>query len=448
MKISDLKGKKAAIIGFGKEGQAALAAIEKAGVNCEVTVCDKNEKLSFDSAQDKNEKYLSQTGDSYLDNLDKFEVIIKSPGVPLLPELEAVKDKITSGTEIFLNTVNEIGSVVIGITGTKGKSTVSSLIYAVLKTAGKDVYLIGNIGNPALDYLDKAKKETIFVMELSSYQLADLKLSPKIAVVTSFFPDHLDYHGSLENYKQAKMNITRYQTEEDYVFFDATSKGAAEIASLSPGIKAACSEVDSVVRLDETQLIGQHNLRNLALVSVVAENFQIPKETTRAAIINFIPLPHRLQSLGVHAGIEWVDDAISTTPESTIAGLEALGSRVKTIILGGQDRGYDFSVLTDVIKKASIENVIIIGESGPRIKKALDKSKTSAKINQAKNMKEIVETAKRVTKKEKQKNNQSDEEHIPIVLLSTASPSYDMFKNFEEKGDEFKKVIIQESRMK
>jgi UDP-N-acetylmuramoylalanine--D-glutamate ligase len=426
MRIEDLSGKTVCLLGFGKEGQATLKALETFAPGCEVTVADKNEAITVDT-----KKHWLQVGSGWLKNLEKFDVIIKSPGIPHQPEFDAVKEKITNSTQIFLDSVRSRGSMVVGVTGTKGKSTVSSLIYAVLKEGGKDVYLVGNIGKPALGYLEHSKKNTIFVQEMSSYQLQECTTSPDIAVVTSFFPEHLDYHGSLEAYKDAKMHIARFQKPADIVFYNGKWESAKEIAEESPGKKVPYLMSGAPVTLEETKLIGEHNLENIAVAWRVGEYLGVSKEAAIAAFKKFEPLPHRLQSLGVYHGIEWIDDAISTTPESTIAALRALGDKVRTIILGGQDRGLDFmSLAKEVVKHSSVQTVILFPGTGPRIKEAMQKIGTS-KISfcDAETMEEAVRIAKEKTPKGS------------VCLLSTASPSYNMFKNFEEKGERFAECV-------
>lgn len=435
MRIQDLSHKTVCILGFGKEGRAMLAALETHAPGCEVTIADKNEALELPAG-----KHWHQVGMGWLKNLEKFDAIIKSPGIPHQPEFDAVNAKMTTSTNIFLDTVTEKGAHVIGVTGTKGKSTTSSLIYAILKTAGKDVHLCGNIGSPAIDYLDIAKKSTIFVLEMSSYQLQDCTVSPHIAVVTSFFPEHLDYHGSatlttglspLEAYLDAKKNIARFQGPDDVVLFAEGFDGTVEIAKEGEGRKIPFSAKDAPVALSETKLLGEHNLSNIAGAFKVAELIGVPQEAALETIKNFSGLPHRLQSLGTHHGIEWIDDAISTTPESAIAALDALGDRVKTIILGGQDRGLDFKKLGERVAKSSVKTVILFPDTGERIREAIGDAHADVCFQPVTSMEDAVDTAKKHT------------QEGMICLLSTASPSYNMFKNFEDKGDRFKKAIAE-----
>ncbi len=477
MNIKDLRGKNICILGFGREGQAMLKALEERAPGCEVTIADQNASVILPDGA----SHWLQVGDGWLKNLDKFDVLIKSPGIPPSEELQAYSVKLTSPTQIFFDSIAGSGATVIGVTGSKGKSTTASLIHHILRTSqpanpsttrpyrttsgralraskpNSRILLIGNIGEPAIAHIADAKPDTIFVMEMSSYQLMDLTVSPHIAVVTAFFPEHLDYHGSLDAYREAKKHIARFQAEEDKVFFAADSDGALEIAKESKGIRIPFSAADAPVAIEETMLIGTHNLSNIAAAFLVSQELGVAKDGAIAAIRSFIPLPHRLQSLGVHHGIEWVDDSISTTPESAIAALDALGDRVATIILGGQDRGYDFTPLAERLKRSSVQTVILMGESGTRIREALKIANVPAQFFDAKNMEEAVTTAKRSKKtsealglagpnagglksgkRELVREKPPGLSLAPIVLLSPASPSYGMFRNFEERGDRFR----------
>lgn len=439
MHIRDLNGKSVCILGFGKEGQAMLKALKEFAPSCKITIADKNPRIDLQATNCD-----LQTGPDYLQHLSRFDVLIKSPGIPpatLSTKVQGPSARMTTPTQIFFDTIADSGATVIGVTGSKGKSTTSSLIAHILK-AGSPLpvarcHLIGNIGEPVIAHLQEATPGTVFVFEMSSYQLMDLTVSPSIAVVTSFFPEHLDYHGSLAAYLEAKKHIARFQKAEDVVFFANASAGARQIAAEGRGKKIPFSPDDAPVHIEETKLIGNHNLSNIAAAYLVSQMLDIPKEAAIGAIKTFVPLPHRLQSLGLHDGIEWIDDSISTTPESAIAALDALGDRVKTVILGGQDRGYDFAPLAERLKQSSVQTVILTGESGGRIRKALENTKMPAKIFDIASMEEAVAIAKNA--KSRLPIADSDP---PIVLLSPASPSYGMFKNFEERGERFRMCML------
>jgi UDP-N-acetylmuramoylalanine--D-glutamate ligase len=433
MKITDLSGKNICVLGYGREGKAFVRALEAFAPGCEVTIADKNSELKIQNGELGDSRYWLQLGEGWLENLSKFDILVKSPGVPPSPLLEGFRQKLTNSTQIFLDTIADRGATVIGVTGSKGKSTTSSLIAAILKEADKDTLLVGNIGEPAIAHLKDVKAGTYVVLEMSSYQLMDLTVSPHIAVITSIFPEHLDYHGTLEAYLDAKKHIVKEQKENDMVFFNEAASGAIQIAKEGNGRKIPFSADDAPVTIEETHLIGRHNLFNIGAATLVAKELGVPEETIIKAIKAFHGLPHRLQFLGTHHGIDWVDDAISTTPESTTAGIRALNGRVKTIILGGQDRGYRFEELAHELVEQNIMHAILFPGSGPRIREALEKAdeKRLIVLHDVPDMETAVKKAKSCTPEGS------------ICLLSTASPSYGMFKNFEEKGEQFQHYVKQ-----
>jgi UDP-N-acetylmuramoyl-L-alanine---L-glutamate ligase len=429
MHIKELSGQRVAILGYGREGQATVRALQSYARGCDITLLDRNPDL-------RPGDYPARTGPDYLSHLDPFDVIVKSPGIPPCPELEAVRGKLVSSTQIFFDSIRNTGALVIGVTGSKGKSTTSSLIYEILKADDRTTYLVGNIGKPALDYLPCAVADTLFVQELSSYQLMDLTTSPRVAVVTAFFPEHLDYHGSLEAYRNAKAQITRFQAAEDVAFYNGRSPGALEIARAGEGRLIPFTAEDAPLPIGETRLRGSHNASNIAAAYKVCTYLGVGRETCLSVFRRFQGLPHRLQSLGVHHEIEWIDDAISTTPESTVAALDAVGERVCTVILGGQDRGFDFRVLGERIAASAVRHVILFPDTGPRIRAAIEgalaadgERPAAPAFHEAPDMATAVRTARERTTPGS------------VCLLSTASPSYNMFRDFEAKGSEFQRCV-------
>ncbi len=431
MDIRSLNGKTVCVLGYGREGKAMVEALEIYAPECEITIADQNHTLNIAHC-----KHWKQLGEGWLQNLEKFDVLIKSPGIPPSTLPSSPHARKTTSTQIFLDSIDP-RSTVIGVTGSKGKSTTASLIHAILKAAGKTSHLVGNIGEPAIAHIGDGGMNTFFVQEMSSFQLMDLTAAPKIAVIVSFFPEHLDYHGSLEAYLEAKRKITALQTSSDIVFYSDT-KSVRELIRGTNAKKIPVTESDAAVAVTQTKLIGAHNQSNIAIASAVARHLSLDPVIVAQAIQAFDPLPHRLQSLGIFYGIEWVDDSISTTPESTIAAIQALAPRVQTIILGGQDRGNDFHTLAKVIASSGIEHAILMGESGKRIKSAL--STTKITIHRATSMHEAITVAKK-TAELVPTPNPTPNPTPPIVLLSPASPSYDMYVNFEEKGSAFADAI-------
>jgi UDP-N-acetylmuramoylalanine-D-glutamate ligase len=387
------------VLGEGKEGKAVLDYGQAQG--WDLTVAD------------------SKQGPEYLDALDDYDFIVKSPGIPWHEPIVAAHGRVTSGTQLFFDHLHP-SNTVIGITGSKGKSTVSTLIYKVLEAAGLPVRLIGNIGEPALRHLHVQNE--ILVMELSSYQLDRLVARPHIAVFTSFFPEHLNVHGNLENYLRAKAAITRWQEEDDFFVFNEKY----------PELKALNTQAQKVMvkglSILETPLLGDHNKENLLLVERVAELFDIPEELVQEAVRGFGGLPHRLEYVGTYEGIRFYDDAISTTPESTLAALSIFGAEIQTLFLGGEDRGLNFEELAKKVAELAIPNLVLFPETGVRIRAVLPKG-YEPNILETRDMQAAVDFA--------YKNTGAG----GICLLSTASPSYGVWKNFEEKGDLFKQFV-------
>jgi len=378
--------KNVAILGYGKEGRISEKYVRKNYPLLKIGILDQK--------RDKN----------YLDKQKDFDLGVKTSGM----EKYKVTIPYTTATNIFFS---QNKNFKIGVTGSKGKSTTASLIFEIMKAAGKKVRFIGNIGSPMLEtLLGKTDPKEIFVIELSSYMLEDIEYSPNVAVLTSFFPEHMDFHQGMENYRVAKENIFKFQNPGDLaVRFPFTEKIPLEKS--------------------EIPLIGDHNLQNIKAAVKVARLLKISESAIKKAIKNFKPLPHRLEFIGEKNGIKFFDDAISTTPESTIAAIEAL-KNIGTIFLGGEDRGYGFRDLEKKLRKHKIKNIVLFPDSGKRILK----SRKGFKILETKSMKSAVEFAFENTPKGK------------ICLLSNASPSYSLWKNFEEKGDEFRKMIEELSK--
>lgn len=392
------------LLGYGKEGVAAEKYVKKFFPKIKIEIADKKDDAN------------------YLEKQFNFDLAIKTPGLPK----ESVKIPYTTGTNLFFS---QIKNKTIGITGSKGKSTTASLILAILKEAGKKATLLGNIGNPMAEILTRTVDEDeIFVLELSSYQLDDVQYSPNIAVVLNLFPEHMNYHGSVEKYYEAKKNIIKFQNPWDTFIYNSRD---TKLKSWAEESMAKTISFDKGINLKNIKslLVGSHNEENIKAAITVARVLKIPEKTVGKAIQKFQPLPHRLEFVCEFKGVKFYDDAISTTPQSTIAAIKAL-KNVDTIFLGGLDRGYDFSRLAAVIDKSEIRNIVFFPDSGKKIEKELRKnSKKDYRILHTQSMREAVRFAFENTQFGK------------ICLLSTASPSYSLWKNFEEKGKEFKKAV-------
>lgn len=410
--MSEIKGNKILILGFGREGKSALSYLEKHYPEKEVAVVDKDPNTLTELT------ITTFSGEKYLDNIDEYDTVIKSPGIPkTLPQLACAKH-VTTLTNIFFENCK---NTIIGITGTKGKSTTSSLIAHILKSKNSDVRLVGNVGTPMLDFLDGANEKTLFVVELSSYQLDDIHYSPHIAVLLPIYQEHLSYHEGFENYVNAKANITRFQTDKDYLCFYEDNAHSTAIAKRSSAIALPFSKIAL-----PTNLLGDANKINIAGAFTACKLF-MDEEDIKQAISTFVPLPDRLESVGIFNGIEFINDTLSTIPEATIHALDALGAKAETLIAGGHDRGVDFSNIGPAIVKSNIKTLILFPTTGEKIEGSLPKN--NIRIFHTDSMEEAVHIAYENT------------EHGAAVLLSPASTSFNMFRDYKERGDMFKKYV-------
>lgn len=397
---------KVAILGLGREGKAILKFLKKTQPKQKSVILDKK----------RDPKYLSRLKD--------FDVIYRSPGVPYnLPQIQqALKSgvKFSSATGLFFEHAK---GTIIGITGTKGKSTTSTLLYQALKNAGRDAYLGGNIGKPAIEFLPKLKKNSITVLELSSFQLQDLKKSPTIAVLLDVFPDHLDAHHSLNEYIKAKSQITKNQTNKDLVFYFADNKKAKEIALMSKGKKiAVASNKESII----LKIPGEHNRKNAAMVMAVAKYLKVPEKTIVGTLKKFTGLSHRLQLTRSIKGIKFYNDSASTNPETSAAAMKAFPNKPKIIIMGGKDKKLDYEPVAEAAYVETIKLVVLFGENKKKIHLALDKV---AKTKTAKDLKSAVKMAFEAAKRG------------DTVIFSPGATSYDMFRNYKERGQEFERIV-------
>lgn len=419
MNLEDLKTKKIAILWFGREGKSTLSFLHK--LWCEdIEVLDK-----------------TITWDNYLDNLDLYDIIFKSPWIsPYKNNLEKYKDKIWSQTKLFFELYKW---KIISVTQTKGKSTTVTLIYELLKNAWFNVKLVWNIWNPVLDEIDLEEKYDFLVYELSSYMLDDLDNHHSfISIFWNLFRDHLDWHGWFENYKNAKLNIIK--NAENLLIWENLSIEIQEKLK-NKNYKTFWTENSYYSHIINNFFVNwkniqqeiiplipwEHNLSNICAILWVCDILKIDFKVFQKTINEFRWLSHRLEDIWTYKWITFIDDAISTTPESTIEWINSFSTQIWTIFLGWSDRWYDFNNLVKVLENKKIYNIVLFPDSWERIKKILDKKYN---IFETRDMQKAVEFAFNNTKS------------WEICLLSTASPSYSIWKNFEEKWDLFKKYVI------
>ncbi|MBC8560355.1 UDP-N-acetylmuramoyl-L-alanine--D-glutamate ligase [Fumia xinanensis] len=434
-----LKGKKILILGFGREGKAAYRFIRKELPQQVLTIADRRE---IDTRG--VERAIVIMGQKYQEDLHKYDLILKSPGIVLEDQSPDVIKRVTSQTELFLCAFS---NQVIGITGTKGKSTTATLTYHILKAAHPNCLLMGNIGIPAFDLCDQINEDTLIVYELSCHQLEYIHVSPHVAVLLNLFEEHLDHYGTYENYIYAKENICRYQKANDVFICDMLH--ADDVTPLAPKLitissdnrEAALFVKDGVIRYEghelmvqpeDSKLVGKHNLYNIGVAYAICHLYGVSDEQFMGALKTYEPLPHRLQNVGTYDGITFYDDSISTIGETTIQGMKSLPN-VGTILLGGMDRGVDYTELAQYLLISKVKNIILMPDTDKRIQQLLSvfsKGTFNEKnILLADTLKDAVTLAKKVTDKGE------------ICLLSPAAASYGFFKNFEERGEYFQRYV-------
>lgn len=412
MHLADLSDKLVIILGFGREGKATYDVLKSKVPTARIIVTDEQE-IGVPEFHQLIDAIAATTPDT---------VVIKSPGIPwhraYVEEMQNAGAHFTSGTNIFFAERKGRGKI-IGVTGTKGKSTASSLIAHVLKSAKKPVVLAGNIGEPAISHINDSA-ETIFVLEMSSYQLSDLVIAPDIAVILNLYEEHMDYHGDVESYHAAKMRIADLQTANDVFIYN---EKFPKLVDLAKQVKSKA--IPFVDRSDESlnslKLLGEHNRENAAGVLAVTNYLGIDRAVVEEAFASFEPLPHRMQDLGVYRGVRFVNDSISTTPQSALAAIDVFEKDLGAIILGGQDRGYHFADLAKRVVDLGI--IVYILPGGEKIAGAI--AAVGGKSTPMKSLGEIVVDVVAHAKPGS------------VCLLSPASPSYGQFKNFEDRGSQF-----------
>jgi len=437
------ENKSVCILGFGREGKSTYRLLEKYCNPESVTISDLNpvDRVANSLSDDVN----IVTGESYQDCLDDFDIVFKSPGIVLKKSPSELKCEISSETQVFFTVYRE---QIIGITGTKGKSTVSSLIYHILKESGKDTYLVGNIGVPVFDIAEKVKQDTVIVCELSCHQLEYMTVSPEKAVFLNLYEEHLDHYGTMENYYNAKKNIYLHQKKTDALFINSDISPKSykylpdqqfiyEISAENPradiyvhdGIINRLDDDDSYeIPVDKIKLIGVHNHYNIAVACFIA-SFYVEDEDIEKALYTFNPLKHRLEYVATVDGVRYYDDSISTACATAIEAVKSVPN-AKTILIGGMDRGIDYTSLVDFLNSSEV-NVICMETSGRRIFDMIQNTNfnNSERVYYVQHLDEAVKLAHEITPSG------------TSCVMSPASASYGIFKNFEERGDVFKKLV-------
>lgn len=450
--MKDYENKKIGVLGLGTENIALVKFLY--AKNAQVTICDEKRREDLTD-------YLNQIssldvdycfGPDYLDNLSDFEIVFRTPGLPYLNE--KIQKALKSGVEVSSQTklfFQNSPSPILGVTGTKGKGTTTTLIGDILKASEKyeNVYLAGNIGNPPIEFLDKLTEKDVVVLELSSFQLQDLNISPHLAVVLNIDIDHLDYHLDRQEYITAKENIVKFQSDKDFAVLNADYDVSADLSKktkakiywfsknkkINPGCYVENHKIIlnngqdiAILKTNEVMLRGEHNLENITAAIMASFLMEAEISVIKNVVRNFKGLEHRLEFFLEKNGIKFYNDSFSTTPETAIAAIKSFNEPI-ILICGGSEKNADYQSLGREIDNSNVKATILIGKTGPRIKNEINSEKINI-IDSCINLDEVIEKIK--------------EEAKPgdVVLFSPASASFDWFSNYKERGNQFKEKII------
>ena len=432
------KGKNICILGFGREGKSTYRLIKKYCSPSSVTIADLNPVDSSSVSADT--KLIC--GKDYQKTLDDFDMVFKSPGIVLEKQPDELDCLVTSETQVFFEVFRE---QIIGITGTKGKSTVTSLIYHILRESGVDCRIAGNIGIPVFDIAEDMSEETVVVCELSCHQLEYMTVSPSKAVFLNLYEEHLDHYGTLERYYNAKKNIYLHQREDDMLLINSaivpeeycswhvytiSDKDEKADCYVSGGKIFIRGSEEYTIPADRVKLLGIHNHYNIAAAyEMTVMTSLVGQEDFDKAVCTFDPLAHRLEFVTTVSGVRYYDDSISTACATAIEAVKSVPD-AGTILIGGMDRGIDYTSLVDFLAQSDV-NVICMEASGKRVFDMLSKAAPGQenRIRYVPHLDDAVKLASEITPSGKS------------CVLSPAAASYGIFKNFEERGDVFKQLV-------
>ena len=464
-----IKDKSVLILGFGREGRSTLKAFLKAGSAKKITIADQK-ALSLEMEVFADAAYADYNlqsidfccGPQYQDFCDDYDLVMKSPGIVLKKDISMYETEILSQMQLFFEYYRDR---IIGITGTKGKSTTTTLLHHILKESGRPAILAGNIGIPVFDILHEVTDESIFVIELSCHQLEYMTISPKWGILLNIYEEHLDHYGTLEKYIASKEKIYENQKDGDYLFVNPdvkpeTGRCSANIKLVDiKHIKPDCNiesdkGVDIILNMPsdsdqmlpvisyqnrqceipttEISLLGEHNYLDIAYVYGVCCELGIDDEEFVKGLQSYVPLPHRLQYIGTVNGVAYYDDSISTIDETTIQALNTI-KNADTVLIGGMDRGISYVNLERYLADSKVAHIILMEDTGKRIYEEIQSDYPDflhkERLFVVNHLEDAVSLAKQITKKG------------GSCILSPAAASYGIFKNFEERGDVFAQLV-------
>lgn len=419
--IEFLKDKSVYILGFGREGRSTYNYIRKYLPEKELCIGDGKEQ-QIDGA---NVKCIF--GDDFTSRMGEFDVVIKSPGIPFRDVEIPENTVITCQPDLFMKYAP---CKKIGVTGSKGKTTTSTLIYKMLCAGGVSCRLMGNMGLPFLDFIDEMTPDTVAVAELSSHQLEFTRTSPDIAVLTNIFEEHLEhYKGGMTGYVNAKLNIVRYQNEENTFVYNGGQgvEPYIDLNTVKSKTVGVCKDGELPFEIKNIHLAGEHNRQDVLYAYTVASLFGVTAEEAEKAIDGFEGIEHRMEKVGTFKDITFYNDCIATIPHAVMCAVNALNA--KTLIMGGKDRGIDYSGFARDLENSGLSLIIGTKSTGHKIIDMMTENGTNKNLCKAENLEEAVKIAYKKT------------ETDGICILSPAASSYNEYKNFEEKGRHYKDLV-------
>ena len=439
-----IKGKRILLLGYGREGQSTWNVLRRLGTYKVLDIADLKAPAAV-----PEDGTVWHTGPDYQKCMDDYDVVFKSPGIVLERPENEYRCSILSQTEVFFQCFRD---QIIGITGTKGKSTVTTLLYHLLKQAGMDALLVGNIGIPALDHMEEVKPDTRIVFELSCHQLEYMTVSPHIGILVNIHEEHLDHYGTMEKYVEAKHHIFKNQRPDDILICNVQclpEEGTCPSGLIRAGMDGSGKELDVVqeqdgtwvhfrgksfcIPTDEIKLLGQHNYFDIAVAYGVCSILGMDDQVFARGLKTYEPLPHRLQYIGEREGVKYYDDSISTICDTTIQALKTLKD-TDTVLIGGMDRGIDYRELIEYLSDCQVPHIILMEATGKRIYQEIHKYypefKNRARLILAEHLEDGVKRARQITRPG------------TSCVLSPAAASYGIFRNFEERGETFSRLVF------
>ena len=439
-----IKGKRILLLGYGREGQSTWNVLRRLGTYEALDIADLKAPAAV-----PDDGTVWHTGPDYQKCMDDYDVVFKSPGSVLERPENEYRCSILSQTEVFFQCFRD---QIIGITGTKGKSTVTTLLYHLLKQAGMDALLVGNIGIPALDHMDEVKPDTRIVFELSCHQLEYMTVSPHIGILVNIHEEHLDHYGTMEKYVEAKHHIFKNQRPDDILICNVQclpEEGTCPSGLIRAGMDGSGKELDVVqeqdgtwvhfrgksfcIPTDEIKLLGQHNYFDIGVAYGVCSILGMDDQVFARGLKTYEPLPHRLQYIGEREGVKYYDDSISTICDTTIQALKTLKD-TDTVLIGGMDRGIDYRELIEYLSDCQVPHIILMEATGKRIYQEIHKYypefKNRARLILAEHLEDGVKRARQITRPG------------TSCVLSPAAASYGIFRNFEERGETFSRLVF------